>query len=105
MITDLVSLIRHTLQPTEPLTPFAEVVRWRYSSWRTQQAEADVVFTDEQSNWLDKIAEHIATSLAIEIDDLQDGWFGQRGSLGKAHTLFGDRLPAILTEMNRALTA
>jgi type I restriction enzyme R subunit len=105
MITDLVSLIRHTLQPTEPLTPFAEVVRWRYASWREQQAEAGVEFTDEQSNWLDKIAEHIATSLAIEIDDLQDGWFAQRGNIGKAHELFGDRLPVILTEMNRALTA
>jgi type I restriction enzyme R subunit len=105
MITDLVSLIRHTLKPTEPLTPFAEVVRWRYSAWRQQQADAGVEFGAEQSKWLDKIAEHIATSLVIELDDFHDGWFVQRGSLGRAHELFGDRLPEILVEMNRALSA
>jgi type I restriction enzyme R subunit len=104
-VADLVSLIRHTLQPTEPLTPFAEVVRWRYASWRKQQTEAGVTFTDEQSAWLDKIAEHIATSLAIEPDDFHDGWFGQRGNLGKAHELFGDRLSTILDDLNRSLCA
>ena len=104
IITDLVSLIRHTLRPSEPLTPFAQVVSQRYESWRAQQAAAGVTFAPEQANWLDKIAEHIATSLAIEIEDFQDGWFGQRGNLGKAYELFGDRLPVILDDMNRTLT-
>jgi type I restriction enzyme R subunit len=105
IITDLVSLIRHTLQPSEPLTPFAEVVRQRYAHWRKQQADAGVVFTPEQAMWLDKIAEHIATSLTVEMDDFHDGWFAQRGNLGKAHELFGDRLKAIIDDMNKALTA
>ncbi|MBY0307930.1 MAG: DEAD/DEAH box helicase family protein [Phycisphaerales bacterium] len=105
IVTDLVSLIRHTLQPGEPLTPFADVVRQRYSAWRAQQAKAGVVFTDEQNKWLDKIAEHIATSLTIEMDDFQDGWFAQRGNLGKAHELFGERLPVIVANLNRVLTA
>lgn len=105
IITDLVSLIRHTLQPSEPLTPFAEVVRQRYASWRKQQADAGVAFTPEQAMWLDKIAEHIATSLTVEMDDFHDGWFAQRGNLGKAYELFGDKLQAIVNDMNRALTA
>jgi type I restriction enzyme R subunit len=105
IITDLVSLIRHTLRPSEPLTPFAAVVRERYAAWRQQQAEAGVTFTPEQETWLDKIAEHIATSLTIEMEDFHDGWFAQRGNLGKAYELFGDRLQTIITEMNRALTA
>ncbi|MCR9217284.1 MAG: DEAD/DEAH box helicase family protein [bacterium] len=105
IITDLVSLIRHTLQPTEPLTPFAEVVRQRYAKWREQQAAAGVVFTPEQETWLDKFAEHIATSLTVEQDDLESGWFAQRGSLGKAYDLFGDRLQSVIDDMNRALTA
>ena len=105
IITDLVSLIRHTLRPGEPLTPFAQVVRQRYAAWRQQQANAGVTFTEEQSKWLDKIAEHIATSLAIEMDDFADGWFAQRGNLGKAHELFGDRLRTIVADMNRVLTA
>ena len=105
IITDLVSLIRHTLRPDEPLTPFAEVVRQRYAEWRDQQAAAGVTFNDEQTKWLDKIAEHIATSLAIEMDDFHDGWFGQRGNLGRAHDIFGDRLQVIIADMNKALTA
>jgi type I restriction enzyme R subunit len=105
IITDLVSLIRHTLRPDEPLTPFAQVVRQRYTAWRQQQSDAGVVFSGEQGKWLDKIAEHIATSLAIEMDDFADGWFAQRGNLGKAHDLFGERLPIIVAEMNRVLTA
>lgn len=105
IITDLVSLIRHTLRPSEPLTPFADVVRQRYQAWRSQQAAAGVVFTAEQAAWLDKIAEHIATSLAIEMDDFHDGWFAQRGNIGKAYELFGDRLQVIIADMNKALTA
>lgn len=105
IITDLVSLIRHTLQPSEPLTPFADVVRQRYQAWRAQQAAAGVTFTAEQAAWLDKIAEHIATSLVIEMEDFHDGWFAQRGNLGKAYELFGDRLPVIIADINRALTA
>jgi len=105
IITDLVSLIRHTLRPSEPLTPFADVVRQRYQAWRAQQAAAGVTFTNEQAAWLDKIAEHIATSLAIEMEDFHDGWFAQRGNLGKAYELFGDRLQVIIDDMNQALTA
>lgn len=105
IITDLVSLIRHTLRPSEPLTPFADVVRQRYAAWRAQQAAAGVTFNDEQAKWLDKIAEHIATSLVIEMGDFHDGWFGQRGNLGKAYELFGDRLQVIIADMNKALTA
>jgi type I restriction enzyme R subunit len=105
IVTDLVSLIRHTLRPTEPLTPFAEVVRQRYAAWRKQQAKAGVTFTDEQGRWLDKIADHVATSLGIEMEDFQDGWFAQRGSLGKAHELFGDRLGAIVADLNQMLAA
>lgn len=83
IITDLVSLIRHTLQPNEPLLPFGDLVQNRYALWRQQQAAAGVVFTSEQSEWLDKMAQHIATSLAIELEDFQYDWFGQRGILAK----------------------
>ena len=32
-----------------------------------------------QKLWLDRMAEHIATSLAIESTDFETGWFGQHG--------------------------
>lgn len=105
LVTDLVTLIRHTLDPSTPLLPFGDMVRERYSIWRQQQAAAGVEFTADQSEWLDKIAEHIATSLAIELEDFQHDWFGQRGSIGRAIELFGNDLRRIVNELNEVLAA
>lgn len=101
-LADLVSLVRHAIQPTVTLEPYAAVVRERYDQWL---AEKNVVFTTEQREWLDRMAEHIATSLEITPDDFADGWFGQHGSLGKAHKLFGSGLPSVLAELNERLAA
>ena len=70
-----------------------------------ERERAGVKFTAEQGEWLTRMAEHIATSLAIEPDDFQTGWFGQNGSLGKAHALFGDKLKALMAELNERLAA
>ena len=51
------------------------------------------------------MAEHIATSLAIQPADFEDGWFGQHGSLGRAHALFGEKLTPLLAELNERLAA
>jgi type I restriction enzyme, R subunit len=104
-LADLVTLVRHALVPTFELLPYAEQVSERYAVWRLEQERRAVNFTPEQSEWLDRIAEHIATSLAIEPGDFEDGWFGQRGSLGRAHALFGDKLKPLLAELNESLAA
>ena len=103
-LTDLVGLVRHALLPTLTLVPYAEELRERYAAWLVE-GDADNRFTPEQREWLDRIAEHIATSLAIEPDDFSDGWFGQHGSLGKAYALFGDKLDPLLDELNERLAA
>ena len=103
-LVDLVSLVRHALIPELTLVPYAEEVRARYDTWIADR-DAAKSFTPEQREWLDRMVEHIATSLAIETDDFQDGWFGQHGSLGKAHALFGDRLKPLLAELNERLAA
>jgi hypothetical protein len=51
------------------------------------------------------MAEHIATSLEIQPSDFQDGWFGQHGSLGRAHVLFGDKLQPLLSDLNERVAA
>ena len=76
-----------------------------YALWRHGAGRAACSFTLEQREWLDRMAEHIATSLAIEPDDFEDGWFGQHGSLGRAHALFGDKLKPLLAELNERLAA
>lgn len=104
-LTDLVNLVRHAIQPKTPLHPFADDVRANYRRWLQAQESAGAAFTDEQREWLDHIAEHIATSLEIQPEDFQDGWFGQHGGLGNVHRLFGDRLKPMLAELNERLAA
>jgi len=103
-LADLVTLVRHAIVPDFTLVPYAEEVRTRYEAWLAGR-NADESFTPEQREWLDRMAEHIATSLAIEPDDFEDGWFGQHGSLGKVHALFGDKFKPLLVELNERLAA
>lgn len=104
VLTDLVSLVRHALIPEAKLVPYREEARQRYQDWIAEQ-ERQQEFTSEQREWLDHMAEHIATSLAIEPSDFGMGWFGQHGSLGRAHALFGERLQPIMADLNERLAA
>jgi type I restriction enzyme R subunit len=103
-LADLVSLVRHALFPTFTLVPYRDELRQRYLEWIRERG-ASTVFTAEQREWLDRIAEHLGNSLAIEPEDFDTGWFGQNGSLGKAHALFGDKLEPLMTELNERLVA
>ncbi|MFZ4083821.1 MAG: type I restriction-modification enzyme R subunit C-terminal domain-containing protein [Pirellula sp.] len=49
--------------------------------------------------------DHIAASLNIEQDDLEEVPFNSIGGLGRAYELFGDKLIAILDELNERLAA
>lgn len=99
------ALVGFALEQQPVLAPFAESVAARFDAWMTAKATAGTTFTDEQAAWLALIRDHIATSLSIEADDLELSPFNQRGGLGKAHQLFGERLPALLDELNEALAA
>jgi type I restriction enzyme R subunit len=104
VLTDLVNLVRHALIPTFTLVPYREELRERYQKW-LKDRDADNTFTPEQREWLDRMAEHIATSLVIQPEDFETGWFGQQGSLGRAHALFGDKLQPLMTDLNEKLAA
>lgn len=105
VLTDLVVLVRHALMPAMTLVPYREELRERYQKWLKDHDDAENAFTPEQREWLDRMAEHIATSLAIGPEDFETGWFGQHGSLGRAHALFGDKLKPLMTELNERLAA
>ena len=102
---DLVSLVRFALEQQPVLEPFAESVTTRFNEWLMDKAKVGTKFTADQLAWLNHIRDHIATSLSIEPDDFESVPFNQLGGLGKAHQLFGDTLPALLEELNTALTA
>jgi type I restriction enzyme R subunit len=102
---DLVSLVRFALEQQPILEPFAESVNDRFENWLTNKTTSGVMFTPEQLGWLEKIRDHIATSLSIEPSDLEYAPFNQQGGLGKAHQLFGDALTQLLNELNEVLVA
>jgi type I restriction enzyme R subunit len=112
---DLVSLVRFALEQQPVLKPFADSVNERFEQWLEQKtAPASEIhpssfilhpLTAEQLSWLRAIRDHIATSLSIELDDLDYTPFNQEGGLGKAHQLFGDQLPTLLEELNQVLAA
>ena len=104
VLTDLVALVRHALIPAMTLVPYRDELRARYQKW-LKERDADSAFTPEQREWLDRMAEHIATSLAIAPEDFEAGWFGQHGSFGHAHVLFGDKLKPLMAELNERLVA
>jgi len=104
-LTDLIALVRHAITPAAPLTPFAATVEDRYRAWLAEQESQGAAFTPEQRGWLDAIRDHIAASLRIEPDDFDYIPFSERGGLGRVYSLFGERLPAILTELNERLVA
>ncbi len=64
-----------------------------------------MVFTPPQRKWLDAIKNHIAASLAIDAEALEDVPFKQMGGLGAAYEVFGESLPTLLSEMNERLVA
>lgn len=104
-LADLIALVRHAIDPTAPLVPFGATVDERYAKWLAQQESAGVAFSADQRRWLDAIKDHISASLSIEQDDFDYAPFAQLGGLGRAYDLFGERLSAILEELNESLAA
>jgi type I restriction enzyme R subunit len=105
ILTDLVSLVRFAVDGSGTLQPFSDSVKDRFRIWLAEQEGLGRKFTDEQRLWLEAIAEHIGSSVAIEVDDFYETPFSQRGGLGKAFQLFGDGLVPLLDELNARLVA
>ena len=110
MLTDLVSLVRYTIERDRDagalLEPYSDVVAQRFAAWLEEQERVrGKPFTAEQRQWLAMIRDHISASLTIEPDDFAFEPFSQQGGLGKAYQLFGSELPAILQQLNERLAA
>jgi type I restriction enzyme R subunit len=105
LLTDLISLVRFALGEAELLEPWPETVERRFEGWLAAQKLRGREFTPEQLEWLRLIKDHVATSLAVEVDDLEYAPFFEKGGPMKAMQLFGPELPRILAEVNEALAA
>jgi len=105
LLTDIISILRFTIGETNELVPFVEIVNARFDKWIKGQEQLGKKFTTEQMDWLIKIKDHIASSLAIEKDDFELSPFYEEGGLFKAYQIFGNELDGILTELNEVLVA
>jgi type I restriction enzyme R subunit len=104
-VTDLIALIRFTLRQDSELVPYAETVQQRYAAWLAAQEQAGASFTPEQRWWLDRIADVVAQANGITVDDLDNAPFTERGGVDGAARDLGASAEALLTALNRELTA
>ncbi|HUM68691.1 MAG TPA: type I restriction-modification enzyme R subunit C-terminal domain-containing protein [Chloroflexota bacterium] len=104
VLTDLIALVRHALQPDGELAPYPEQVQARYAAWLAAQEQGGKQFNAEQRWWLDKIAQYIGLNLQITPPDFDvDGAFVNRGGRWGAMDALGADWLQLLDEMNAAL--
>ncbi len=105
-LTALVALIRRVCGLDATLIRHSDRVRRNFRDWILKRhAGAGEKFSEEQMDWLRMIRDHLATSVTIECDDLELTPFDTHGGLGRMYALFGDRMDAVMAEVNEALAA
>ena len=105
MLTDIVSLVRYTLDQDDELMPFRDQVDERFAAWLLTQEQQGVSFTDEQQQWLVWMKENIAAELRITAESFAFTPFAEHGGIGKAVQVFGDELTPLTDELSEVLAA
>lgn len=103
--TDLISLLRLEAGVDDALTPYAEQVEARYMNWLQRQEQAGVTFTETQRWWLDKMMQIIASSAGLDVNDLDNAPFDERGGVDGVLRDLGDGAGDLIDELNRELSA
>jgi len=103
--TDLITLIRYTLEVDRELVPYAVTVEDRYTNWLAQQAQKGVNFTEAQRWWLDRIKDTIIQSASMKVDDLEFAPFKERGGIDGAGRDLGVNAQSWIDDLNRVLAA
>ena len=98
--TDLVALIRYTLEQDKVLVPFADIVQERYKGWLATQK---VEFSETQLWWLERIKDTIVQSARFSVDDLELAPFSERGGADGIGRDLGSQALDIINAMNEAL--
>jgi len=101
--TDLVALVRFTLEQNKILVPIADVVNERYEGWLLSQKAQGQNFTEEQLWWLERMKDTIVQSAQFSVDDLDKAPFTERGGTDGAGRDLGSQALAIIESMNEAL--
>ena len=105
MLTNVIQVIRFALHQDSELKPFDTVATQRYNLWLGRMKKRGLLFTAEQTSWLNEIRDYIISNASISSADLQqDPVLSDKGGLLKARQVFvGLDLPHLLTNLNNAL--
>ncbi len=100
-LADIISMVKHAAREEEPIFSAEE---------RVDQAMAKITagktLTEEQTKWLGYIREHLIENLTIDLDDFDViPAFERHGGRAKADKVFGNRLDALIDEINFAIAA
>ncbi len=101
--TDLITLVRYSLDLDRDLVPFADIVEGRYQGWLALQSQAGTTFTDAQLWWLERIKDTIVQSAQFSIEDLDLAPFTERGGSDGIGRDLGSKTMDIIDSMNMAL--
>ena len=102
---DIVSLLKFELGEIQILEPFSYTVDKRFEDWVSSKKKQGVTFTSEQLEWLKMIKDHIATSMSITKDDLEQTPFHNKGGLVKANNVFNGKIDKVMEELQEALVS
>jgi type I restriction enzyme R subunit len=103
--TDLVSLVRYTLQQMDELIPYSDLVEERYAAWLLQQENRGVRFTVDQRWWLDRIKDAISQSAYFDVKDLEMSPFTERGGTDGVLAELGNSITEIIESLNVELAS
>ena len=101
----LVSLIRRVAGIDAALTPFDKTVDKNFQRWLFKKQAGTLKFTKDQMEWLYMLKDQIATSVHVDMDDLDYTPFDASGGRGRMWQLFGENMNTIIDELNEALAA
>lgn len=105
-LTALVALLRRITGLDSVLTAYDKTVDRNFQDWVFKRhSGSSPKFNDEQMQWLRMLKDHVATSLYVEVDDLDYSPFDAKGGRGKMQKLFGNEIDTIIDELNEALVA
>ena len=105
-LTALVALIRRVCGIDSKLSTYSDTVRRNFQNWiMTHHSGSGEKFNEEQMDWLRMIRDHIINSFHLDRDDLDMAPFDSKGGLGQMYKLFGERMDAVIDELNEALAA
>lgn len=100
-VADILSLVRHALDPKQPLLTAEERVDRAIA-----KVSAGQTFTAEQQAWLDRIRAHLVTNLSIDEEDFAVvPILAREGGWPTARKVFGDRLVLLIHALNEAIAA